>query len=53
MEEAGEVGSEGGEMFGYRLRGFTYRPSSDLQPRPLVLPHCAPGEVLAHGPLTH
>lgn len=40
-------------MYGYNLRvSFTYRPSSDLQPGPPVLPHCAPGEVLGHGPLT-
>lgn len=54
MEVAGEVSSQGGGMYGYRPRGFfTYRPSSDLLLGPPVLPHCAPGEVLGHGPLTY
>lgn len=54
MEMAAEVRSEGSGMYGYRSRGsFTYRSSSDVQPGPQVLPHCAPGEVLGHGPLTH
>lgn len=44
----------GGGRHRYRLRAcFASRLSLDLQLGPPAFLHCAPGEVLGHGPFTH
>lgn len=50
----GEIQGRWNVQYVYRSGGsFTSRLSSDLQPGPPVLPHCAPREVLGHGQLKH
>lgn len=51
---SGRKGERGGGAQRYRLRGSSCSSSVIGPPAgPPAFPHCAPGEVLGHGPFTH